>query len=431
MTDVRLVTLDPGHFHAALVQKEMYPGVAPTVHVYAPPGPDLQAHLDRIAGFNSRADRPTAWQLEVHVGPDPLRQMLAEKKGNVVVLSGRNRGKIDRIVAAVEAGFHVLADKPWVIDANDLPKLKTALDTADAHGLVAYDIMTERYEITSLLQRELINSPEVFGSALPGTLAEPGVYMESVHFLLKTVAGKPLRRPPWFFDVEQQGEGLSDVGTHLVDLVAWMLLPGVPVGDDDVRLLAAKRWPTLLGLDDFRRATGEDAFPDYLRPQLESDRLPYFCNTQVLYALRDIHVKFDVLWDREAQVGGDTHFAVFRGTRSRIEVRQRQPENFRPELFVIPNRAADRTVVLAALRVKVTALQSRYPGIAVEERGDEFHITIPDDYRVGHEAHFGEVTRQFLAYLPNPSDLPAWEKPNMLAKYLVTTKGVKLARASR
>ena len=28
MPDVRLMTLDPGHFHAALIQKEMYPGVA-------------------------------------------------------------------------------------------------------------------------------------------------------------------------------------------------------------------------------------------------------------------------------------------------------------------------------------------------------------------------------------------------------------------
>ena len=28
MSDVRLMTVDPGHFHAALVQKEMYPGVA-------------------------------------------------------------------------------------------------------------------------------------------------------------------------------------------------------------------------------------------------------------------------------------------------------------------------------------------------------------------------------------------------------------------
>ena len=39
--EVKLVTLDPGHFHAALVQKTMYDQVSPTVHVYAPEGPDV------------------------------------------------------------------------------------------------------------------------------------------------------------------------------------------------------------------------------------------------------------------------------------------------------------------------------------------------------------------------------------------------------
>ena len=37
----RLVTLDPGHFHASLVQKFMYLDVDPVVHVYAPAGEDL------------------------------------------------------------------------------------------------------------------------------------------------------------------------------------------------------------------------------------------------------------------------------------------------------------------------------------------------------------------------------------------------------
>ena len=50
---VRLLTLDPGHFHAALVQKNNYPGVDSVVHVYAPKGPDVQQHLDRIAGYNA------------------------------------------------------------------------------------------------------------------------------------------------------------------------------------------------------------------------------------------------------------------------------------------------------------------------------------------------------------------------------------------
>src|SRR2546430_13531798 len=45
------------------------------------------------------------------------------------------------------------------------------------------------------------------------------------------------------------------------------------------------------------------------------------------------------------------------------------------------------------------------------------HITIPDKYRVGHEAHFAQVTSRFLEYVKDPKRLPAWEKPNMLAKY--------------
>src|SRR5438093_13277832 len=70
VADVRLMTLDPGHFHAALIQKEMCPGVAPRVDVYAPLGFDLFEHLKRVAAFNTRADAPTAWHTEIHASPD-------------------------------------------------------------------------------------------------------------------------------------------------------------------------------------------------------------------------------------------------------------------------------------------------------------------------------------------------------------------------
>jgi vacuolar-type H+-ATPase subunit F/Vma7 len=35
---IKLITLDPGHFHAALVQKNMFPNVSAEVKVYAPQG---------------------------------------------------------------------------------------------------------------------------------------------------------------------------------------------------------------------------------------------------------------------------------------------------------------------------------------------------------------------------------------------------------
>ena len=69
---VRLITLDPGHFHAALVQKSMYDGVDPVVHVYAPAGDDVKLHLDRINAYNTRAEEPTRWKEVVYTGDDFL-----------------------------------------------------------------------------------------------------------------------------------------------------------------------------------------------------------------------------------------------------------------------------------------------------------------------------------------------------------------------
>src|SRR5687767_12051349 len=121
MQPIRFIILNPGHFHAALVQKEMYENVDSAVHVYAPLGADLVAHLGRIAGFNTREQSPTNWNLEVHAGPDFLERFAKDKPGNVVVLAGRNSQKIDAILAALGAGLHVLADKPWILVPEDLP----------------------------------------------------------------------------------------------------------------------------------------------------------------------------------------------------------------------------------------------------------------------------------------------------------------------
>jgi len=424
MSAVKLLTLDPGHFHAALVQKEMYEDVHRQVHVYAPLGADLIAHLQRIAGFNTRADKPTAWELEVHTGPDYLERLKREKPGNVVVLSGRNRPKIDRILAALDAGLHVLADKPWIINEKDLPKLETALARADEKRLIALDIMTERHEVTSILQRELVQDAETFGKPIPGTAEEPGVFMESVHFLLKRVAGVPLRRPPWFFDVLEQGEALADVGTHLVDLVPWILFPEQPIDPArDIQMLSARRWPTTLTRADFQEVTGEATLPN------GGEKLDYFCNNFVAYQFRGIHVHMNIRWDLQAAAGaGDTHLAVVRGSRSRVDVRQGAEQKYRPEVYVVPNQAADRKDIGTALARKVAALQDTYPGLAVREEGFEFCLHGYDAYRISHEAHFAQVTSQFLRYFHDPTKLPAWERPNMIAKYFVTTRGVRMGQ---
>jgi hypothetical protein len=293
--------------------------------------------------------------------------------------------------------------------------------------------MTERFEITTILQRALVNDTATFGEIVPGSEADPGVYMESVHHLMKVVAGAPNIRPPWFFDTSEQGEGLNDIGTHLVDLVQWTLFPERAIDyRSDIRVLGAQRWPTSIPENDFRRVTGEPRFDPSLAASVKNGTLEYYANTLVSYVLRGVHTKLNVIWDWEAPPGGgDSHFAFYRGTRARVEVRQTSADRFRPELYVIPATAAVKPQVLSAVQAKIGMLQRLYPGIGIDDRGTEIRVTVPDALREGHEAHFAQVATNFLTFLKDRSSLPVWERPNMIAKYYVTTKGTELSRQSQ
>ena len=142
-----------------------------------------------------------------------------------------------------------------------------------------------------------------------------------------------------------------------------------------------------------------------------------------------MHVSLNVLWDWEAPAGsGDTHFAVYRGTKARIEARQTKADGYKPEVYIVPNQAADAPAILAAARSRVAAVAAEWPGVGAEMKGAEIKLVIPDALRVGHEAHFAQVTARFLSYLRDRTKLPAWERPNMLAKYTVTTVGTEMSR---
>jgi predicted dehydrogenase len=425
---VRLVTLDPGHFHAALVQKSMYEGVDANVHVYAPPGPDVQLHLDRINAFNTRAEHPTRWKEKVYTGSDFFERMLAEKAGNVVVLSGNNRKKMAYIAKSLEAGFHVLADKPMAINSEDFVLLKKAFTTAKSKNLLLYDIMTERFEITTVLQKELSTLPEIFGVLEKGTPDHPAVTKESVHHFYKYVSDKILTRPAWFLDVTQQGEGIVDVTTHLVDLVQWECFPGEVLDyENDIQIETAKRWPTDITLSEFTAITKLDNFPDYLRRDVVNDSvLQVYCNGEINYTLRGVHARVSVNWAYKAQEGaGDTHHSIMRGTKANLLIRQGAEPGFKPTLYIAP--VTDDPSYERVLSEHIKRIQAKYPGVELRKWDKGWEVIVPERYRQGHEAHFVRVTEKFLEYLKH-RNMPDWEAPNMLAKYYTTTKALELAK---
>jgi predicted dehydrogenase len=423
---VKIMTVDPGHFHAALVQKIMYDQMSPDVYVYAPDGSDVKQHLDRIKSYNSRKADPTKWNEILYTGPDFFEKMLSDKPGNVVVLSGNNRKKADYIFKSINAGLNVLADKPMIISYNDFPKLEEAFRLAAEKGLLLFDIMTERFEVTTIIQKLLSQNETVFGRLQPGSEREPAVTKESVHHFSKIVSGTPLLRPDWFFDTEQQGEGIVDVTTHLVDLVQWECFPGQVINKEDINMVAARRWPTPISKEEFKGVTGIDYFPAFLTKDLKDGQLNVYSNGEMIYQIKGIWAKVSVEWKyRPPEGGGDTHYSVMRGTKCDLVIRQTANEKYLPVLYIENVKGLELNDFAEKLNKVLVSLP--YDSLAIEKVSDKvLKINIPDRYRVSHEEHFAQVTSKFLQYMKD-GKLPEWEVPGMITKYYTTTSALKKA----
>jgi predicted dehydrogenase len=424
---ISLLTLDPGHFHAALIQKSMYKEISPIVHVYAPEGPELAAHLKLIENYNNRAEAPTKWQEVVYKGSDYLQKMLDEKKGNVVILAGNNQKKTEYIQRSVDAGINVLSDKPMVIDAKGFTQLEKAFVAAQKNNVLLYDIMTERYEITNMLQKELSLRQDVFGALEKGTAEKPAITKESVHHFFKYVSGTPLIRPQWYYDVDQEGNGLVDVTTHLVDMIQWECFSDQNIDyKTDVTMISAKRWATAITPSQFEKSTGKDSYPDFLQKDVKDSTLNVYSNGEMNYTLKGVHAKVSVIWNFQAPEGtGDTHYSVMRGTKANLIIKQGAEQEYKPTLYIEPQKTGDKNYEMA-LQQSMEQLSKTYPGLELKAYKDGWEVIIPEKYNVGHEAHFAEVTKKYLGYLKE-GKLPEWEKSALLSKYYTTTKALEFA----
>jgi predicted dehydrogenase len=349
-----------------------------------------------------------------------------------MMVSGNNAKKIEYIKAAADAGINIFADKPMAIDTEGFALLEEAFKSAGANDVLLYDIMTERHEITTIIQRELSKIPDVFGVLKDGTAEEPAITKESVHHFFKDVAGSPIKRPAWFFDTAQQGEGIVDVTTHLVDMVQWEAFPEQILSKEDVEIIEAKRWTTEMTLEQFKKVTQLDAFPEYLQKDVVDGKLQVYSNGEITYKLKGKFAKVSVIWNYEAPKGaGDTHYSTMRGSLCDVIIKQGEEENYKPTVYVQATVDEGLETFEGGLSKAINQdIATMYPGLKLVKIEDKlWTVEIPDQYKVGHEAHFAQVTEKFLRYL-TWGKLPEWEVPNMITKYYTTTKALEMAAST-
>lgn len=398
-----LTFLAPEHFHAALTLRERHPLVSEEIAVYAAEAAEVREFLSLVASFNARAEHPTRWRPTVHAGADPLERLIAERPGDLVILAGRNDRKMGWIRRLHDAGLPVLADKPWMTGIDGLADLRDTL----AGPPLALEMMTGRHEMTSAVERMLVGSPDVFGSFAPDEGA--AITFESVHHLEKRVNGAPLRRPPWYFDVRAQGDGLADIPTHLVDHAQQL------VGKSGLELIAARSWATAVPREVFVRVTGLADFSPELRGRVDGTDLLYECNAAISFHCGGVPVEISTRWELTEPAGGsDEHRALVRGTRADIRVEQGQATGGRRRLFVRPRPGA--AGIGEALRRRVAASQETFPGLAVASFGRDWEVEIPAALRTPHESQFPRVLDEFLGYVEREA-WPASRVADTLAKY--------------
>ncbi|MCB1745413.1 MAG: hypothetical protein KDK91_33915, partial [Gammaproteobacteria bacterium] len=386
-----LIFLDPGHFHAALTLRASNPAVADAIKVFARPGPELDAFLSLVEAFNTRERDATRWQVQVHHDEDPLRALLDRCTGGNVIIAGRNDLKLERIAALHDAGFAVFADKPWLVSPAALP----LLERATSGPPLAMDIMTNRVDRFARLRQQVVADAELFGEFVDD--GEPAIDMQTLHHLYKRVNGRPLTRPPWYFDVRVQGDGLTDIQSHLVDQVQW-LTGHLRSAEADIglRLLTAQRWPTPVPLELFRDCTGHARFADELASAIDPHGvLQLQCNGIIEYRANGVRVRQRAEWlQKEPEGSGDQHQARIRGTRCEVLSSLGPQTGFKPTLLV---RAAPGAALDAALERAVQRWQDDHPGVAARACGPgEWRIELPAGLEGGHESHFPIVLDEFL-----------------------------------
>jgi predicted dehydrogenase len=326
--------------------------------------------------------------------------------------------------------LNVLADKPMAINTEDYAQLKECFEIARTNKVLLYDIMTERFEITTMLQRAFSRIPAVYGEQQAGTPEDPAVTKVSVHHFFKVVSGNPLIRPVWFFDTEQQGEGIVDVTTHLVDLVQWACFPEQIINPaTDIELLDANHWTTALSPAQFKEATKQTSYPDYLQKDVRNDTLHVYANGDITYRIKGVCAKVSVTWNYTyPEGGGDTHYSVMKGSKAHLTIEQGKAQNYKPVLYIRATPDTDPTEYEKALTGALPLISETYPGVGLQKVSDGvWQVDVPASYHNGHEAHFGQVTENFLNCLKEGA-LPEWEVPNMLAKYYVTTQAMEMAK---
>ena len=173
------------------------------------------------------------------------RKLLEDKTIDVIHVLTPNDSHAEVTIAALEAGKHVMSEKPMAKTAADAKRMVEAAERTGKKLTVGYQ---SRYRPDSQFLHKFIQD---------GKLGE--IYYAKAHAIRRRAV------PTWgvFLDEEKQGGGpLIDIGTHALDLTLWLMnnyKPKMVVGSTFKKLSHKENAANAFGPWDPKKFTVEDS----------------------------------------------------------------------------------------------------------------------------------------------------------------------------
>lgn len=134
------------------------------------------------------------------------KELLKDQSIDVVHVCTPNKSHADITIASLEAGKHVMCEKPMAKTAKDARRMLEAAKKSDKKLTIGYQ---GRYRPDSQYLKRLCDDGEL-----------GDIYFAKAHAIRRRAV------PTWgvFLNEEEQGGGpLIDIGTHALDLTLWMM----------------------------------------------------------------------------------------------------------------------------------------------------------------------------------------------------------------
>ncbi|MEM7021009.1 MAG: Gfo/Idh/MocA family oxidoreductase, partial [Pseudomonadota bacterium] len=164
---------------------------------------------------------------------DDQRVLLEDPEIQLIVSAGIPAERADIAIAAMRHGKDVMVDKPGVITAQQLADVQAVQRET---GRIYTIDFSERFEV-----RAMTRATELVQAGAIGRVVQTASF--GPHRLNRHT------RPPWFFERDQTGGILIDIGTHQIDQFLFM------TGSSDAQIVASAvanyANPGDAGIDDF------------------------------------------------------------------------------------------------------------------------------------------------------------------------------------